>query len=99
MRAMFFRLLKISVVTFAIMSICGCGIDLDPCTLEVGDVLETTAFEGGYFGYFDLKLSGCDDSVILKIIGDPVLTRPGDIIKVKVVKVNSSHSYNVRVIK
>ena len=50
---MFFRLLTFAIIlTFAIMSFCSCGIDLDPCTLEVGDVIETTAFEGRVFWIF-----------------------------------------------
>ena len=44
---MFFRLLKTCVLIFAIIAICGCGIDLDPCTFSVGDVIETTAFFRG----------------------------------------------------
>ena len=95
---MFLRLLTFAIIlTFAI---CGCDLDLDPepCTFEVGDVIKTTAFSGGKVKYVNLSTSGCDN-VILKIIGDPVLTRPGDTVKYRVVKVNSSHSYDVRVIK
>ena len=95
---MFLRLLTFAIIlTFAI---CGCDLDLDPdpCTFEVGDVIETTAFSGGNIKYVNLSTAGCDDNVILKIIGDPVFTRPGDLMKVKVVKVNSAHSYDVRVL-
>lgn len=98
MKLLFFSVLKLSVLAIAIIAICGCGIDLDPCTYEVGDVIETTAFSGGYTKYVDLTISGCDDNVILKIIGDPIFREPGDTIKYKVVKVNSAHSYDVRVI-
>ena len=94
----FFRLLKTSVLIFAIIAFCGCGVDLDPCTFSVGDVIETTAFSGGNIKYVNLSTAGCDDNVILRIIGDPVFTRPGDLMKVKVVKVNSAHSYDVRVL-
>ena len=30
----FFRLLKTSVLIFAIIAFCGCGVDLDPCTFS-----------------------------------------------------------------
>ena len=35
---------------FAILAICaiGCGIDLDPCTYEVGETLELVAQEIGF---------------------------------------------------
>ena len=97
---MFFRLLTFAIIlTFVIMSFCSCGIDLDPCTLEVGDELKGTAFEGGLIKYVEFTISGCDTPVILEIIGDPVFRRPGDVTKYRVVKVNSPHSYDVKVIE
>ena len=94
MKKMFFSLL-----TIAIIALWGCGIDLDPCTLEVGDELKGTVFEGGLIKYVEFTISGCDTPVILEIIGDPVFRRPGDVTKYRVVKVNSPHSYDVKVIE
>ena len=41
----------------------------------------------------------CEYSVILKIVNGPIWREAGDVVGVKVTRKNSSHSYNVKVMK
>ena len=92
------RILSVLVLTIAIMSVVGCGIDIAPCLYEVGDVIETTAMESALASAINLDIAGCDQNVILRIIGDPVLQYPGDVMSFEVIKVNSEHSYDVTLV-
>ena len=84
----------ILLATFAI----GCGIDLDPCTYEVGETLELVAQETGFSSTIRLNRSGCDSLATLKIENGPILQLAGQTVKVKVTHVNNEDSYIVEVI-
>ena len=71
----------------------------DPCTFEVGQEIEVTTQTGRATKYVELTIQGCELPVILRIIGIPPQRKPGDAIKYRIVKVNSSLSYDVEVIK
>ena len=71
----------------------------DPCVLEVGEEIEVVAFSNGSQKYIELTIQGCDQNVVLRIIGVPPQQKPGDVTKYKVVKVVSDYSYDVEVIK
>ena len=71
----------------------------NPCTFEVGEEIETLAYERSANKYITLTIQGCELPVILKIIGVPPQRQLGDVLKFKIVKVHSALSYDVEVIK
>ena len=83
------------LATFAI----GCGIDLDPCTYEVGETLELVAQETGLAFSMRVNRSGCDSPATLEIENGPILQVAGQTVKVKVTHVNHENSYIVEVIE
>ena len=91
----------IRICFFAVLAIfaIGCGIDLDPCTYEVGETLELVAEEIGFSSTIRLNRSGCDSPATLKIANGPILQVPGQTVKVKVTHVNNENSYIVEVIE
>ena len=87
------------LICFAII-ICSCGaleeaFD-DPCTYEVGDIVSATAYRGGYMKYLRLSRTGCEGLVVFEISGQPIFTKLGDTLKLKVIRVKSPLSYVVR---
>lgn len=91
----------IRIYFFAILALCaiGCGIDLDPCTYEVGETLELVAQEIGFSSTITLNRQGCDSPATLKIANGPILQLAGETVKVRVTHVNNENSYIVEVIE
>ena len=91
----------IRIYFFAVLAIfaIGCGIDLDPCTYEVGETLELVAQGIGFSSTITLNRSECDSPATLKIANGPIFQVPGQTVKVKVTHVNHENSYIVEVIE
>ncbi len=49
----------------------------NPCTFEVGEEIEVTAFSRGSGKYIELTIQGCDQNVVLRIIGVPPQQKTG----------------------
>ena len=90
-RIYFFTLLA----TFAI----GCGIDLDPCTYEVGETLEFVSQKIDFSWTITLNRPGCDSPATLTIANGPILLWIGQTVKLRVTHVNNENSYIVEVIE
>ena len=71
----------------------------NPCALEVGQEIETVAYEKSTSKHVTVKIEGCELMVVFRVIGIPPQRQVGDVLKFKVVKVNSELSYDVEVIK
>ena len=71
----------------------------NPCVLEVGQEIEAVAYERSASKNVTLKIEGCELMVVLRIIGIPPQRKVGEVLKFKVVKVNSELSYDVEMIK
>ena len=71
----------------------------NPCVFEVGQEIETVAYQRSTSKNVTLKIEGCELMVVLRIIGIPPQRKVGDVLKFRVVKVNSELSYDVEVVK
>lgn len=92
-------MIRICFLVILAIFVMGCNIDLDPCIYEVGETIELFVYETGYVGSITLNRSDCESPAILKIVDGPIWREAGDLVKVKVTRVNHSNSYDVRVLK
>ena len=76
----------------------GYDIDLAPCVYELGNRLEVTIYETDNIRAIEMARADYDYPVILKIVNGPIWREAGDVVKVKVTRKNSSHSYNIKVL-
>ncbi|RKU14648.1 hypothetical protein C6501_07840 [Candidatus Poribacteria bacterium] len=95
--------LLIFLLLVSVSSVLGCDADiegiLDPCLIEVGEEFRTTAYYPGKprVVYMPPK-EGCYGTIVLRI-ANPRQVHAGSRILYKVLKRNSEHSYDVRILK
>lgn len=93
-------MIRICFLAILTILVIGCGIDLDPCTYEVGDTFKVKIYDRGYINRITYHHKGCDTPVILQIVNKNIFWREvGDTLKLVVTKRIDEHYYHVRVTK
>lgn len=93
-------MIRIYLLAMLMIFAAGCGIDLDPCTYEVGDTFKIKIRQSGYVDKVLMDSSGCDIPATLTFVNKYIIWRErGDVIKVVITRRVGEHAYYVRVTK
>ena len=94
------RPIFVALAVFCVLTGCGADIEgfLDPCLYSEGEEITTTAFTSGKSSIIRLTIEDCATKVILRV-SNPTYARAGARVKMKILRRNSEHSYEVKIIK